>query len=1135
MLSFDPYTQPIRGTHSIEASAGTGKTYSITILWLRLLLEENLSIEQILVSTFTQAATAELKERLLSSLHAALKTTKELEQSLTPTQCPELSVIRALVDSNKTSLSAVIRTVSKAISSFDLAPISTIHGFCQSLISRHALELGCDADLSLSADCEEILQQIADDEIMLLAEDPAITPDQLRSIAQKVAEHPKTPRVGADPNIHTELESVKDSILKLRERVLSAIKNTNTKNAVARRIDALEIDSVWKEIEEKQVGPDNAEFLKLWNRYRELQNDAARIPYTTIADAVSLKLPQRKNHAGTRTFDDILFIIQEALFTQGQDGRLAQVVRKRLKAAIIDECQDSDSVQIYVFDQLFRNPQTVSFIVIGDPKQSIYRFRGADLASYKQLASASGVTKAPVMMVNYRSDEPLITALNSLYGHHFSFPDALSRDEQTFYVPVSAKATESRIQDPEALPALVFQWSDSGRRENAKNDIAAQIASECTRLLSQGVQIQDRHSGKLRSVRLGDIAVLARGHRDLGIVRRALTQQGITSQSGGKSLGSVFGSDEATDVLAWLHLLEALRTRRNVLTSLVTFLGTPLGGFTAEQLRDLRERPILQTEYTAFFQVAAAEFPRSGPLPLLLQHLSESRTVKSNLPFADAERRYTNWQHVAALLQHEHARGRRSPETLLLWLSRQIASKAESTGSPDSAESAMMKLETDAEAVQLVTIHNSKGLEYPITFCPFLWDVMSMPMRKSTPAALVREQSRWLLDIGSPRFDANQRTQFSQEDEEEHRKLYVALTRSRHRVYIGMAAIDSGGAQFDNSAKKSALAHLLRLQDLSFSEWKDALSQVPHAALVSNPTLETPPHHSITESLISDLSPPPKSEPYHFAFQRTHSFSSLSKSDDDHFSPADRDADPSFHVVADASNIDPLQPLGAAGAILGDSLHTVLEEYLGNRRDLKTAIGSRDPFEDWERAITTILSTPINLPESKPTNLEMVRSGCITEMQFHLPASHVTSVKLSEALLADPAIGASEARHDWAASIQNWNFGHFAGFLQGYIDLIFEHEGRWYVADYKSNKLPDYRSETLEQAMLQKSYMLQARFYALALHRHLSTQLPGYTYEDHFGGVVYLFVRGFPSDGVWTERPSLAALEALGILFTPSR
>jgi exodeoxyribonuclease V beta subunit len=1068
-MPFDPHTQRLTGAHSIEASAGTGKTYSITLLWLRLLIEHGLKVEEILVSTFTKAATAELKERLLVALRNALEAVRLLQNDSFPEDGPEAKIVARHLESSREPerpasqrLGELSLHLTEALSGFDLAPISTIHGFCQTLIARHSIELGCDSGLRLVEDTTSLLQPLVDDQAMRMSATGVPKYDALLKIAQASASQTADERCFGD----------------------------------------------------NQEG--------------------------TLAKAIADRFPKAKLDAGVRGYDDIVKTVHDALSVQGENGALALAVRKRLRAAIIDECQDSDGAQIGVFEALFLNDQTLSFIVIGDPKQSIYRFRGADLASYKRLAARAQATSP--MQTNHRSDGPLIEALNALYTGTFTFPDNLNPDAPTQYTVVEAAEPGSRIADPDNFGALVFQWNGATKREFAKSRLAEQVAAECHRLLSAGVQIADRHSKQMRPLTPGDIAVLAGGHKDLQLVRQKLTQVGIPSQASGKGLGSVFGSDEARDILAWLQLYAALERRGNVLGMLLAFLGTPLGGEAPEELYAIQTSAEAQAKRCEAFRSELAPLSRSGPLPLLLKRLGQQTIVEANLDSAEGERRMTNWRQIGSLLQHEHGRGRRGAAALALWLGRLTASAPESTNDdPDSNESALMKLETDSPTVQLVTIHSSKGLEYPVVFCPFLWDVRSVQKRRSSPFALRRTQNGWLLDVGSQDLKENLGVAMTQEDEEEHRKIYVALTRARHRLYLGLAPVKEGSASHKNGADQSGLTHLAGLglnESNDPSAWEDALSRFP-LGKVQQPEA-APDAASARRSLLLppplDLLQPTALPAYAFPLQRTNSFSSLARTDQEDHASADRDSDQSRapHTPEDGVP-NMLAGLGDAGPVLGDQLHSALEDFLGNRKDLKEAVGYFKNAELWEQALGEILDTSLQLGPHTPVCLRALRESCITEMQFHLPVDRLEPQALSAAILKDPGIeGESELKH-WAAGIANWGFGDFSGYFQGFIDLIFEHEGRWFVADYKSNLLKDYAPGALRQAMLEHHYLLQARFYALALHRHLQCHLEGYDFERHFGGVAYLFVRGFPKQGLWFERPSRETIEHLGAPFQSTR
>ena len=1133
--SFNPHTQPLEGAHSIEASAGTGKTYSITLLWLRLIIEKDLNVDQILVSTFTKAATAELKERLLNALRNALLEARRLQNGVACNDSPEALILKNSQWAKTGAWATIALRLSDALSSFDLAPISTIHSFCQSLIARHSVELGCDSSLTLIQDASDFLEPVLEDNIMRFTEHGAPDVKALKKIGARVALHQNASLLVANPVPSGHEEELAQRVLSGAPKALASLSNSRTRNAAENVIETFRATRQQEPLSEAAAKNLPSEFLALWNQYGQLRAQTKRHAAGVLAHQVKSEFPEAKARASVQGFDDLVLTVHRALKEQGAGGPLASAVRSRLRAAVIDECQDSDALQIEVFEQIFGHESTISFIVIGDPKQSIYRFRGADLASYKRLAG--GARPAEKMLCNHRSDRPLIEAINHLYGHAYEFPDALNQAAKTLYTQVSA-AHGSRIEDPEKLAPLIIHWSDQKKRGAAQQELAEMVARESARLVDSGTRIVDRHLGGMRPLHFGDIAVLAYGHRELGIIRRVLTQAGIPCQSSGNSLGSVFNSTEARDVHAWLQLLAAIDEHGEVLGKLLAFYGTPLGAGAAQDLLSLRTNAVQQAAVCMEFSREAAQFRKTGPLPLLLKRAQTDKVIASNLEFADGERRYTNWRHLGSLLQLEHARGRRSPHELSQWLGRLIAAKALHSGNePTDHESALMKLETDSAAVQLVSVHGAKGLEYPVVFCPFLWSMQSKLQRRKDQSALFRTADNWCLDVGSLDFDAHLEKSIDQEAEEEHRKLYVALTRARHRLYIGLAPVEDS-VSHENGAGRSPLAALpglgLRADDIG--SWHATLQGIQYATLESAFPCQRPRdthNHAVAStdpSKTQPLQPPPAPRPYNHLLKRTTSFTTLSKSDQDHDVAADRDYEKTNSASpTQSSTVDLLKLLGDPGAALGDRLHSVLEDYLGNRRPLKDAVAECMSPEIWEQSVGQILSAKLTLGDHAPVSLEELKEGCITEMQFHLPVNALDPKTLSAVLLQDREIQDNGDRSAWAADIgEHWTFGEFSGYLQGFIDLIFEHENRWFVADYKSNILSGYDQEALGRAMLDRNYLLQARLYALALHRHLQVQLKDYDYANHFGGVVYLFVRGFPSDGVWFERPSLAALESLG-------
>ncbi|NRA39226.1 MAG: PD-(D/E)XK nuclease family protein [Planctomycetes bacterium] len=443
-----------------------------------------------------------------------------------------------------------------------------------------------------------------------------------------------------------------------------------------------------------------------------------------------------------------------------------------------------------------------------------------------------------------------------------------------------------------------------------------------------------------------------------------------------------------------------------------------------------------------------------------------------------------------------------------------------------------MKLETDIPAIQLVTLHSCKGLEYPVVFCPYLWHPAKGSSKKSS--AIVRDSKGGFLDIGSSRLNPHVHRAQQQEKDELQRLTYVALTRARHRLYIGMAALKT-----KNAAHDTPIAALLKVNTLAREDWPEKLKT--HML----PPIDLPEIESGTEADNSDrlsIAVPSDIDAWKGTVHRTSSFSSLSSHATNYGSAKDHDEGTTENIAVDPGLLDGL----GGGATLGNRIHAILEEIIGNGKKLEDVVAALPAVQetldsenlpetpvDLRKIIDCILQTPLDISDSDDQpSLNDLQSRSIAEMHFLLPLNNLTSQKLSQALLCDNVINTQTESAQWASHIQDESFAKFRGFMQGFIDLTFEYKGRWYIADYKTNQLPGYSDDHLHHAMLENDYLLQARIYAVALHRHLQTHLANYDYATHFGGCVYLFVRGFPDNGgVWFDCPHIDGITALDALF----
>ena len=1129
--AFNPHTQSLKGIHSIEASAGTGKTYSITLLWLRLILEEGLGVENILVSTFTKAATAELKDRLLATLKEARW---QLAQAAGASW--ESAVGKALAQAKTKydlSDSDWQQKLDMAISSFDLAPIVTLHGFCERLMRQNSIELDCDPDLELMTDNPELVRRVVDDYLMQHSEHTELKHDKALQVAKILINEaaissknihglPAFDAVGYEKTIeyirseyNKNIKSWKVNPQKLLEKAIQgefneALLSEEKKNY----FDAMDM-----------ISPDIVEHLRKAARLSE----ANRVGGQDFIDHVRSAYPKAQADMGVRSYVDILLRLQVALHDPSQRASLSKAIAHKYRAVIIDECQDSDAVQIDIFRQLFLNPgeEVNCFLVIGDPKQSIYRFRGADLYSYSELTSLCN--KASEMKVNYRSDEALVTALNALYGQEYKFVTPME-GQDIKYVQVDSKH-KTRLKDS-GVPEKPCFWMLSGAsdRQQAERDLARRTALECLRLLSGSVEVEDRESKNMRPLQAKDIAILAHKSAQLHKVRQALIQVGLPCQMMGKGLGSVYDSDEVLDIQAWLDLLAQIEHQRGqLLKPLLLFAATPLAADLYGQWERLHKDPQLAAERLEVFARQLELLQQVGPLPVMIRYINSTGVSESVLKHAGGERIVTNWRQLLQFLQHDWQAGHRTAASLATVLMRRRAEK-------NSQEEEMARLETDLSAVQLSTIHGSKGLEYPIVFCPYLWNVGSRSYRRSKKVvAILRKGSKSSLDYNSPNMAFSKEADLEQEDHEQQRLLYVALTRARHRLVLGFAAIASGKGQ-ENGTQHSTLAKLLGNHQLEGDAMIKALTPWPHL----NPCL---PKDTLVQSVSSGaqpLFPLPKVDAYRGTIVRKVSFSALIQQEQGLNPQKNRDEE-HHEAMSSAALSSPkekdygLIPASIkGGAALGSRIHDLLEQHLGNRVTLAQLFQEEsNSHSEVKKMLEAILAGPVPLGKyGSALSLSHFAQKSMAEMHFMMPLAQCEPQKLSALLLELDMIKAKTQRVEWAEGVAHWSFSRVRGYLQGYIDLIVQFQNRWYVVDYKTNLLCGYGVQECEEAMVHGHYFLQSLIYALALHRHLQVNDIYYQAELQFGGIAYLFVRGLRNgEGVWWDTPTVEDLERLDLFF----
>lgn len=1177
---------PLSGSSLIEASAGTGKTHTITGLFLRLVVESGLSVENILVVTYTRAATAELTERVRAQLVKAL-------QAVEKGQTDDRFLRQLLGNCDHRDQAA--RRLTRAILGFDQSAIFTIHGFCQRVLSENAFESGMPFALELSPDQDSLLQEIVDDfwrchfqdlppGLADFVLDKGINPDALRSIVKGHLGKPYLQvRARVWPDDLDELESdfaqsfqrVSSTWAEEAEEIQALLVSHTGLNRNKYRPASLRN---WYQLMDGYLGFRPGPWFKEFERFasntlRCSLNKKATAPAHVFFDQCEALMAQREKlvdayeqalialeaqllehctgelsdriaSRGQLSYDDLLLKLHDALLSE-RGFALRARVSAQFSAALVDEFQDTDPIQYRIFKELFGEVQAPVFFV-GDPKQAIYSFRGADVFAY--LKARGDAAKAYTLDLNWRSDAALIKGVNLLFDQsHNSFIYSHIR----FSPAQAADASLDDFSEDTTAGAAFRIWlmqTTAGplSKKDAQRQAAEATAAEIQRLLLLGAKGRVRIG--TRDLAGGDIAVLVRTHLQGSLIRERLLERGINSVQ--RAQESVFRSFEAME-LERVLLAIADPSHRGLVRAA---LSTDMLGLNGRELAALADdEQALEAQLESFLRYHDV-WLHQGFIRLFRHLLADRKVAARLLRFPDGERRLTNLLHLGELLHQRDHGARPGIEGLIKWLARHRQSESLED------DETLLRLESDDNLVQIATIHSSKGLQYPIVFCPFLWDGASYTLKQGTSYTFHDPSLDFapVLELGSARMERDRHYARQEELAENLRLAYVALTRAQHRTYMAWGQV--------NDAGQSALAWLLhpppdtengdvvgetakRFKGLSDQDLRARVEQLVEAgggALSVEPLILeegkalVPPVEQLPALSARTLNRTLESH------NRVTSFSALASHQENVELP-DYDAVPApAEMEPVPTRSEPTVYTFPRGAQAGSCLHAILEELDFNastRDDLERTVEeklNRHGFSsDWVEVVAVtierVLTTPLD--DSGTLRLQTVQQEQrLSEMEFYYPVAQVKAESLRTLLL----------RHDFAPrgplrqAVEQLDFGEVQGFMKGYIDLVFETDGRFYVVDYKSNWLGDtlqaYARARLSRVIAQETYFLQYTLYALAVHRYLEKRLADYDYERHFGGVFYLFLRGMdpkqgPTHGVYYHRPSAALITELDASF----
>ncbi|MBE9544211.1 MAG: exodeoxyribonuclease V subunit beta [Proteobacteria bacterium] len=1209
MKPFNLLNAPLEGSNLIEASAGTGKTYNIEGLFIRLVLELQLQVDQILVLTFTKAATEELKDRIRKKLVQA-RDAFAAGGSADP-------IIESLLKTTPDQKAAGVR-LHETLVDFDQAAIYTIHGFCQRIIHENAFETHNLFDTELVSTQSHLIQEVLDDfwrktfytaspEWIGFVLDRIKNPDyfvrlldKLKTPDVKIVPESSEPALEALGPFRSALDALKKAWPASREAVIQALMDpalnatiygrmkagANHPEMSARALKVITLAEAMDHLAQPQSAGfplfdkfENFTAAKLTKATKK-NNSPPEHDFFDLCDGVftqgerlkaefeqsliflktrlfgfaASELRKRKKERNIQYFDDLLITVLSVLKSENAN-QLAAGIRQRYRAALVDEFQDTDSVQYDILTRLFAHEDSLLFM-IGDPKQSIYSFRGADIFSYMKAARS---TDAKFTLIkNWRSEPKLIAAVNTLFcgvKAPFIFDEIPFEAGQ----PARPSLEDAKFKGP---PLILWyldseKFSETGKPINkppATKLIADAVGGEICRLLSESKPFEP-----------GEIAVLVRTNDQAQLIKDILTTRDVPSVL--YTSANIFDSREAMEIEQILtgiaHPADTSYLKAAVATEI-------MGARAGELVSGDFESRWWESRLT-WFREYLQTWDQNGFIRMFRLFLVREGVKDRLLSFPDGERRLTNVLHLVELLHRQSAEKNIGVAGLLKWLAEQRDPITE------RLEENQLRLESDENAVKIVTIHKSKGLEYPVVFCPFSWE-SSLVKDKEFAFHDIGDDFQLTFDLGSESRAKHLALARNELLSENLRLLYVALTRAKQRCYLAWGHI--------NRAETSALAYLLHGgtdQPAEFSaedqtlllkkQFKDKtsaelLEDLRQLATRSQNSIEVVPLPVSTDSARVFTKGPAAEEPL-FCRRFTgkidrswkiSSYSSLVSSGASDVDLPDRDdslngLEPDRMTPPDELEA-PSDPNGTSvfafprGARAGSFFHDIFEHYdfAGGQSDqLQRMVAGKLQQYGYDAkwlttvctAISTVLAVPLHPDLSQFRLSSLIAADRINEMEFYFPLNPVTPRKLKKAF---NKFGRSDLFGQFPARLERLSFAPSLGFMKGYIDMVFRHQGRFYLIDWKSNYLGPtpghYNQSCLHKTMQANYYILQYHIYTLALHQYLRYQQPDYRYEKDFGGIFYIFIRGVnelkgSEHGVFYDRPDPDLINSLGQTLIP--
>ncbi|MCF4010657.1 exodeoxyribonuclease V subunit beta [Rheinheimera sp. UJ63] len=1184
----------LQGKNLLEASAGTGKTFTVALLYLRALLgvgtpnNKPLAVEEILVVTFTNAATEELIERIRLRIKEAIAYLDEKSNDAALG-----NVLGAALDLHQDNKDYCRDLLKTALSHISFANISTIHSFCADLCKSIAIDSGLPIAITLSTDDEIINESIMD----VWRENVAQGDSYYQSLIDNSAKHKKVYKKILSSQVAS-LTAPQDSLLKqsffdTRPERAELVQFFNKYSVVynapynndAKVSQALN-DLYAVDVEHTQIAPTTLKFFaasKLGSQevvraradaalLGELKVEVVNNAFFKLCDnfnatkkrsiplvdyqffykstqSVLSRLKKTEANTGNIYSDRLIQLAAEV----SKDPRVSELIRKKLPLAIIDEFQDTDPFQYRLFNNIYSGKDN-GLLMVGDPKQAIYAFRGGDIYTY--LRAKKDADKTYNLDTNNRSADTLVAGMKAIFEQplregHKRFTQGVFNQAQIKYTDVKARddkpllmvGHEGKLKPLEAIAGeYIADNADCSLNSAARQRITAEnAASYIHKLLSladkaQCLYSEDSDVTKIRALKPSDIALLVNSHSEAKLLKTALLNLGIASLTQSKE--SIYQAPEAYDI--WL-ILRAILDPKNARYFEAALLAEVNGLGYCKVYEVINNEVVLQ-QWIAKFQELNELFLSLGPLVALTRWFNLIGATQSLMKLEN-DRKATNVTQLLELLQEDY---------VLFGGGLKLLGRFEQAiAAEDTSDESLIRLESDEDRVKIITIHASKGLEYPVVIVPFAWRD-SVQVRDSLYSAHDTQ--------GKALFGFCEEIKSAQKQElldEKLRLFYVALTRaSRHLVLFFIDAQEPTKNTPSSAYNKSPLAWYFPTASdadsvsCAHSNFVTALSQA-NAGCVS---LKDCPVVNVVKDCALDESLDYEKVGKLFSDQidqrmGTSSFSMLSRG----YSVVLKDDDELQPTAEDTNNSAQDRHLLARGANIGNALHNVLEytdftKWCGAISE--ETLGNLTQLMLHELKANGVILKNEMLESELPKYTQWMREVILTPF-LDMGSNNVALAHLKEwrselsfTFALSPSFSKSGLHNklgDLGYHLAELKGPSIYGMLTGSIDLVFCHGGKYYLADYKSNHLGDdfdaYTAAALAQNNDQKAYTLQYLIYCLALHLHLSERIPDYNYEDHFGGVFYLYMRGMHPDhegkGVFFHLPEERVIDQLANYFLP--